>query len=124
MANLFEVVTLLQSAIVEEVTLLQSAIAIPSAFGAAADTIREIQRPQKIAPAWVSTSTQTYTLPTIEDIALARLLVKLKKPLRITDAKLVLTPRHFKNKGIIELQYEYIEPQSKAKVGSRLEPRS
>ncbi len=31
---------------------------------------------------------------------------------------MVIPTRPFKNKHVIELQYEFIEPQSKAKVGS------
>jgi hypothetical protein len=54
----------------------------------------------------------------IEGIALARLLVKFKKLLRITDAEFVIPTRHFMNKRVIELQSEFIEQQSKAKAGS------
>jgi hypothetical protein len=36
----------------------------------------------------------------------------------ITDAELVIPKRHFKIKRVIELQYEFIGPQSKGKVGS------
>jgi hypothetical protein len=38
---------------------------------------------------------KSHQVSTIEDTALARLLVKLKKPLRITDAKLVLDHEAF-----------------------------
>jgi len=77
--------------------------------------LREKQK-QEIAPG-TDIDSNTHLLM-IEDIALARLLVKFKKPLRITDAELVVPTRHFKNKRVIELQYEFIEPQSKDKVGS------
>ena len=65
--------------------------------------LREKQK-QEIAP---GIDLDSYTnLQMIEDIALARLLVKFKKPLRITDAELLIPTRHFKNKRVIELQYD------------------
>ncbi len=71
---------------------------------------------QEIAPG-IDLDSNTHLLM-IEGIALAQLILKFKKLLRITDAEFVIPTRHFKNKRVIELQYKFIELQSKVKVGS------
>jgi hypothetical protein len=57
-------------------------------------------------------------LLTVDDIALARLLVKFKKPLHITDGEVVIPTKAVKGKTV-ELYYEYAKPQEKAQTGER-----
>jgi hypothetical protein len=54
----------------------------------------------------------------VDDIALARLLVKFKKPLHITDGEVVIPTKAVKGKTV-ELYYGYAEPQEKATTGER-----
>jgi hypothetical protein len=57
-------------------------------------------------------------LLTVEDIALARLLVKFKKPLHITDGEVVIPTKVVKGKTV-ELYYEYAKLQEKDTTGER-----
>ncbi len=57
-------------------------------------------------------------LLTVDDIALARLLVKLKKTLHITDGEVVIPTKTVKGKTV-ELYYEYAKTQEKAQTGER-----
>ncbi len=55
-------------------------------------------------------------LLTVDDITLARLLVKFKKPLHITDGEVVIPTKDAKGKTV-ELYYEYAKLQEKATTG-------
>jgi hypothetical protein len=55
---------------------------------------------------------------TIDDFALARLLVKFKKLLHITDGEVVIPTKAVKGKSV-ELYYEYAKPQEKTTTGER-----
>jgi hypothetical protein len=57
-------------------------------------------------------------LLTVDDIVLARLLVKLKKPLHITDGEVVIPTKVVKDKTV-ELHYEYAKPQEKEQTCER-----
>ncbi len=57
-------------------------------------------------------------LLTLDDITLARLLVKFKKPLHITDGEVVIPTKVVKDKTV-ELYYEYAKPQEKTTTGAR-----
>ncbi len=57
-------------------------------------------------------------LLTVDDITLARLLVKFKKPLHITDGEVVIPTKAVKVKTV-ELYYEYTKSQEKDTTGER-----
>jgi hypothetical protein len=57
-------------------------------------------------------------LLTVDDITLARLLVKFKNPLHITDGEVVIPTKTVKGKPV-ELYYEYAKPQEKTTTGER-----
>ncbi len=57
-------------------------------------------------------------LLTVDDIALARLLVKFKKPLHITDGEVVIPKKTVKGKTV-DLYYENAKPQEKDTTGER-----
>jgi hypothetical protein len=57
-------------------------------------------------------------LLTVDDITLARLLVKFKKSLHITDGEVVIPTKVVKGKTV-ELYYEYTKPQEKVTTGER-----
>ncbi len=58
-------------------------------------------------------------LLTVDDIALAQMLVKFKKPLHIIDGEVVILTKAVKGKTV-ELYYEYAKPQEKkATTGER-----
>jgi hypothetical protein len=57
-------------------------------------------------------------LLTVDDITLAHLLVKFKKPLHITDGEVVIPTKAVKGKTV-EIYYEYAKPQEKAQTDER-----
>ena len=53
---------------------------------------------------------------TIDDISLARLLVKFKKSLNVIDGEVVVPTKSVKGKNV-QLHYEYLQPQEKDAKG-------